>query len=71
MIEQAGSDSDNNETDFLDRWFVGNQESIEEYYKLYRRKIIITPKVVSLEWLKEEKLDESVTCSSFKSLTGS
>jgi len=58
MFKHAGSDSDNNELNYLDRWFVGNQESIEEYYKLYSRKIITTPKVLSLEWLKEEKLDE-------------
>ena len=58
MVKHAGSDSDNNKPDYLDRWFVGNQESIEEYYKLYSMKIIITPKALSLEWLKEEKLDE-------------
>ena len=38
--------------------FVGNQESIAEYYKMYSRKIIVTLKVLSLKWLKEEKLDE-------------
>ena len=58
MVKHAGSDSENNELDYLDRWFVGNQESIAEYYKMYSRKIIVTPKVLSLEWLKEEKLDE-------------
>jgi len=58
MVKHAGSDNDNNEPDYLDRWFVGNQESIEEYYKLYSRKIIVTPKVLSLECLKEEKLNE-------------
>ena len=58
MVKHAGSDSDNNEPDYLDRWFVGNQKSIEEYYKLYNKKMIIAPKVLSLEWLKEEKLDE-------------
>jgi len=58
MIKQVGSYKDNNETDYLDRWFVGNQKSIKEYYKLYNRKIIITPKMLSLDWLKEEKLDE-------------
>jgi len=57
MVKHLGSDSDNNEHDYLDRWFVRNQKSIEEYYKLYSRKIIVTPKVLSLEWLKEEKLD--------------
>jgi len=58
MVKHAGSDSDNNEPDYFGRWFVGNQESIEEYYKLYSRKIIFTLKVLSLEWLKEERLDE-------------
>jgi len=58
MVKHVGSDSDNNEPDYLNRCFVGNQESIEEYYKLYSKKIIITLKVLSLEWLKEEKLDE-------------
>jgi len=58
MVKHAESDSDKNEPDYLDRWFIGNQESIEEYYKLYNRKIIITPKVLSLEWLKQKKLDE-------------
>jgi len=57
MVKHAGSDSDNNDPNYIDSWFVGNQESIEEYYKLYSRKTIITPKVLSLEWLKEEKLD--------------
>jgi len=28
MVKHAGSDDDTNETDYLDRWFVGNQESI-------------------------------------------
>jgi len=58
MVKHDRSVSDNNEPDYLDRWFVGNQESIEEYYKLYNRKVIITLKVLSLEWFKEEKLDE-------------
>jgi len=68
MVKHAGSDSDNNEPDYLDRWFVGNQESIEEYYKLYSRKIIVTPKVLSLEWLKEEKLDEVCDMIKFQKL---
>ena len=58
LIKQAGSDSDTNEPDHLDRWFIGNQESIADYYKMYSRKIIISPKVLSLEWLKEERLNE-------------
>jgi len=68
MVKHDGSDSDNNEPDYLDRCFVGNQESIEEYYKLYTRKIIITPKVLSLEWLKEEKLDEVCDMLKFQKL---
>jgi len=58
MVKHVGSDSNSNEPDYFDRWFVGNQESIKDYYKLYNRKIIITSKVLSLEWLKKEKLDE-------------
>jgi len=57
IVKHAGSD-DNNESDYLDCWFIGNQESIEDYSKLYSRKITITLKVLSLDWLKEEKLDE-------------
>jgi len=68
MIKHVGSDDDTNETDYLDKWFVGNQESIEEYYKLYSRKINITPKVLSLEWLKEEKLDEVCDMLKFQKL---
>jgi len=64
MLDQT----DNNKPDYLDRWFVGNQESIEEYYKLYSRKIIVTPKVLSLEWLKEEKLDEVCDMLKFQKL---
>jgi len=41
MVKHAGLDSDNNELDFLDRWFVGNQESIEEYYKLTTRRSLL------------------------------
>ena len=58
LMKRAGSDSDTNEPDHLDRWFIGNQESIADYYKMYSRKIIISPKVLSLEWLKEERLNE-------------
>jgi len=68
MVKHSRSDSDNNEPDYLDRWFVGNQESIVEYYKMYIRKIIVTPKVLSLEWLKEEKLDEVHNMLKFQKL---
>jgi len=50
---------DNNESNYLERWFLGNQESIEEYYQEYSRKIIISLKFLRMEWLKEEKLDEA------------
>jgi len=56
-IKNAGSDEPN-ESDYLERWFCGNQESIAEYYKMYSKKIIVTLKVLSVEWLKKEKLDE-------------
>ena len=55
VVKNAGSDEPN-ESDYLERWFCGNQESIDDYYKLYSRKIIISPKMLSLDWLKEEKL---------------
>jgi len=50
--------SDTNETGYLERWFVGNHESMEEYHKEYSRKAIIAPKFLRMLWLKEEKLDE-------------
>jgi len=31
FIKQASS-KDNNEADYLERWFIGNQESIDDYY---------------------------------------
>ena len=68
MVKHAGSGDDHNEIEYLDKWFVGNQESIQEYYKLYSRKIIITPKVLSLEWLKEEKLNEVCDMPKFQKL---
>jgi len=49
---------DNNESDYHERWFLGNQESIKEYYRKYNRKVIISPKFLRMEWLKEEKPDE-------------
>jgi len=66
-IKNAGSDEPN-ESDYLERWFCGNQESIEEYYKLYSRKIIISPKMLSLDWLKEEKLVEVRSMLKFQKL---
>jgi len=50
--------SDTNETGYLERWFTGNHESMEEYHKEYSKKAIITPKFLRMLWLKEEKLDE-------------
>jgi len=29
MVKHARLDNDNNKPDYLDRWFVGNKESIE------------------------------------------
>ena len=58
MVKGASSDNESPEINYLDRWFVGNQESIDDYYKSYGRKIIIALKVLSLKWLKEEKLHE-------------
>jgi len=57
LIKRASCE-DNNETNYLERWFVGNQESINDYYRRYSRKAIISPKFLSMEWLKEENLDE-------------
>jgi len=45
-------------TDYLERWFVGNCESKQEFPKDYSRKAIITPNFLRMLWLKEEKLDE-------------
>jgi len=50
--------SDTSETGYLEKWFVGNHESMEEYHKKYRRKAIIASKFLRMLWLKEEKLDE-------------
>jgi len=61
MVKHVGSNDEHNNGGQLDRWFVGNHESIEEYYKLYSRKIIITPKVLTLEWLRRRNLTRSVT----------
>jgi len=57
LIKQVGSE-ENNETDYLERWFIGDQESIDDYYLLFSKKVIISPKVLSMDWLKEERLDE-------------
>jgi len=57
LIKRASS-KENNETNYLERCFISNQENIDDYYRLYSRKVIISPKVLSMEWLKEEKLDE-------------
>jgi len=57
IVKNVGSDEPN-ESDYLERWFCGNQESINDYYKLYSRKIIISLMMLSLDWLKEEKLGE-------------
>jgi len=48
---------DNSETGYLERWFSGNQESIEDYYHEISRKAIISPIFLRMEW-KEKKLDD-------------
>jgi len=50
--------SEFNETCYLERWFVGNYKSVEEYHREFNRKVIISPKVLKMLWLKEEKLDD-------------
>ena len=47
-----------NETNYLESWFVGNYESMEEYNREVSRKVTIAPKVLKMLWLKEEKLDD-------------
>jgi len=49
---------DNSEAWYLEKWFSENQESIDEYYREYSRKAIISPKFIRMQWLKEEKLNE-------------
>jgi len=67
-LSKQNSFEENNEIDYLERWFIGNQESIDDYYKLYSRKVIINPKVLSMDWLKEERLDEVKDMLKFKKL---
>jgi len=50
--------SEFNETGYLEHWFARNYESMEEYHKSFSRKVIISPKVLKMLWLKEEKLDD-------------
>jgi len=47
--------SNTSEIDYLERWFTGNCESMQEFHKDYSRK---APKFLRMLWLKEEKLDE-------------
>jgi len=49
--------SEFNKTDYLECWFAGNYESMEEYHRDFSRKVIIAPKVLKMLWLKKEKLD--------------
>jgi len=67
VVKNAGS-HEPNESDYPERWFCGNQESIDDYYKLYRKKVIISPKMLSLDWLKEEKLGEVRNMLKFQKL---
>jgi len=57
LIKRASSE-DNNEMDYLEKWFLGNQEIIADYYDRQSGKAIISPKFLSMEWLKEVKFDE-------------
>ena len=50
--------SDVIDTDYLDSWFAGNRESIQEFYREYSRKVIIVPKFIKMLWFKEQNLDE-------------
>jgi len=70
VVKNAGS-KEPNESDYLERWFCRNQESIDDYYKLYCRKIIISPKMLNLDWLKEETLGEVRSMLNFRSWTNS
>jgi len=60
--------SETTETDYLERWFVGNHESMQEFHKDYSRKVIIAPKCLRMLWLKEEKLDEVREALKFQKL---
>jgi len=59
--------SENTETDYLERWFVGNHESMQEFHRDYIRKTIIAPKFLRMLWLKE-KLDEVREALKFQKL---
>jgi len=59
---------DTSETDYLERWFMGNYESMQEFHIDYSRKAIIAPKFLRILWLKEEKLDEVSECLKFQKL---
>ena len=49
--------SNTSETYYLERWFIGNRDSMQEFHKNYSRKAIIAPKVPQ-DTMKEEKLAE-------------
>ena len=42
----------------LERWFSSDPDLINKYLQETSRKMINTPKVISLNWLKEKKLME-------------
>jgi len=67
VVKNVGSDEPN-ESDYLERWFCVNLERINDYYKLYSRKVIISLKMLSLDWLKEEKLGEVRNMLKFQKL---
>jgi len=50
--------SESNETDYLERWFEGNHESVQGFHREYGKKAIIAFKFLRMLWLKEENLDK-------------
>jgi len=42
----------------LEGWFLGEEEKIEKYLHETSRKAINNPKIISFNWLKEQKLTE-------------
>jgi len=42
----------------LESWFSGEEEKIEKYLHETSRKVINNPKLISFNWLKEQKITE-------------
>jgi len=66
-VEQHDSD-DNNESDFLTRWFGGNMESINEYHREFSQKTFVNPKFLRMEFLRNENLNQVVDILKFQRL---